>query len=83
MPTFEVKMTKRQAEKEMGNERRVNCVSNELAQMFVEKKVLKPKMKSEVPQNNRKKPIRLSCRYDIKYDGDGIFDKDKARIVAT
>ena len=36
-----------------------------------------------VPHKNRKKPIRLSCRYDIKYDGDGIFDKNKARIVAT
>ena len=50
--------------------------------MFVDKKVLEPKMKHDVPQKNGK-PIRLSCRYDIKYDGDGVFDKDKARIVAT
>ena len=36
-----------------------------------------------MPRTCRRKPIRLSCRYDVKYDGDGVFDKDKARIVAT
>ncbi len=40
-------------------------------------------MRTDVPAKSRKKPIRLSCKYDIKYDGDGLFDKDKARIVAT
>ncbi len=78
MPVFEVKMTKRQAEKEMGHERRVDCVSKELTQMFVDKKVLEPKMKSEVPRKNRKKPIRLSCRYDIKYDGAIVLAVDRS-----
>ena len=80
---FRIHLTKSQAEKEMGHERRVKCAAAELQQMFLDKKVLSPVMKSNVPRNSKRKPIRLSCRYDVKYDGDGVFDKDKARIVAT
>lgn len=51
--------------------------------MFLDKEVLTPVMKSIVPRNSRRKPMRLTCRYDVKYDGDVVFEKDKARIVAT
>ena len=52
--------------------------------MFIEKEVLTPvmKYKSRAPRQSKKKPIRLSRRRDVKYDGDGVFDKDKARVVA-
>jgi hypothetical protein len=59
------------------------AIVSELKQLFVAKKAMHPIMRSDLSAEQRKKIIRSFMFLKAKFDGMGVFEKIKARLVAN
>jgi len=59
------------------------AVCDELKQLFIAKKAMHPVMRDDLSQDQRKKIIKSFMFLKAKFDGMGVFEKIKARLVAN
>ena len=78
---YELRLTRKQADKRMGADRADGCLRTEVTNIFLEEKAVDPAMVSNVPKSQRIKPLWLNDIYAEKLLPNGFFDKDKRRVV--
>ena len=58
------------------------AITSELKQLFKDKKALKPVLRANLSNTQKKKILRSSMFLKTKFDARGVFEKIKARLVA-